>query len=767
MARLAIYYVRSFTDTWAFLINETLSQDDILAPNNAITRWQNAVKINNPLMTMTDSITRDNEKGITYANFDIEVDEANGEHHAAIVLMAMDSFISLLSASNAVQSRSKRTRTEEDPEGDKDGSFSLYVPAEIPPSDLLSNKVGRNGFPVGDTGPFRKWSTVNAIKLSTSESNRDVIERLHNIDGDVNSAAVKAAKNTNRHLDNAEMIRCLTVINKRGEGDIYTLTSDRNANTIRSLEKGGVVADAAIAQRKKSRRKRDMAANPQAIVEKFVSPKKKKLFADTGSKSRGKKRKADTDPPAKKQEVKTRRGGGAGSSSTDSSRSKYTSSHKFTSLVMSPKEFSIAFNASSSLRGAQRTKSLIGKYISLLKAKSKSGVTIISRWVSPPDRRIIVSGDCREDSPKGLESIAFAITCRKSSLFLTFSTLQGLIRQWFKVSGDLYSKMDDISAVAPKMVLTSDTLKKDIRRTAKTLFRGVRPVTGFKVPASLNEIVPPSFFSNSSRSNGVETERDAAAPSLTLGITNDRYMKIIEVLDFLLSGGVFVNACLNNMFFDKCISTSKDAIDRKSSCPVNVDLMVVASECLGYITTLQNYYHDNTDVTSLSPLLNNESPRQHLERKMTIIIEFFLNASHEFRMKRRLQEDMTSTSSELIMRNMNVKGALSTFGNFTVAVKMNNTDIIDITKKRWWTNEHLSRLDAFYGMEDSLKYGSAPTECGIEAATSTSVAAASVTTSVIITSSLLTDACLAKLTSSKSLPSETLGSQGEDPGLSF
>ncbi|KAK3874360.1 hypothetical protein Pcinc_020656 [Petrolisthes cinctipes] len=268
---------------------------------------------------MTDSITRDNEKGITYANFDIEVDEANGEHHAAIVLMAMDSFISLLSASNAVQSRSKRTWTEEDPEGDKDGSFSLYVPAEIPPSDLLSNKVGRNGFPVGDTGPFRKWSTVNAIKLSTSESNRDVIERLHNIDGDVNSAAVKAAKNTNRHLDDAEMIRCLTVINKRGEGDIYTLTSDRKANTIRSLEKGGVVADAAIAQRKKSRRKQDMAANPQAIVEKFVSPKKKKLFADTGSKSRGKKRKADTDPPAKKQEVKTRRGGGAGSSSSDSS----------------------------------------------------------------------------------------------------------------------------------------------------------------------------------------------------------------------------------------------------------------------------------------------------------------------------------------------------------------------------------------------------------------------------------------------------------------
>ena len=62
LARLAIRYIRSFTDAWAFLVNESLANDDILAPSIAFIRWKKAIRANNPLLTLSDAVSRDEKK---------------------------------------------------------------------------------------------------------------------------------------------------------------------------------------------------------------------------------------------------------------------------------------------------------------------------------------------------------------------------------------------------------------------------------------------------------------------------------------------------------------------------------------------------------------------------------------------------------------------------------------------------------------------------------------------------------------------------------
>lgn len=789
-ARLAVYYIRAFTDTWAFLVNETLSPDDILSTDNAFARWKNSVRVNNPLMNMKDFITRDEETKTTTVNFEVEVDELNGENHTALVMVAMDSFLSLLSASNSVQSRSMRIKTEKDPEGNRNGSFTLYVPVDIEPFDLLSNKIGQNGFPVGDTGPFRKWSTINAVKLSSSESNIDVMERLETVDGNVNSEAIRATKHTNRHLDDSEMMRCLSATKKSGKGDTYMVTSDRKANTIRSLENGGAEAENALYQKKKSRRKRDMLSNPYGFADKYVSPKRKKLATDTGRPSSTKKRKLEEDAaPATKPTISSRakvssKRNSMAIAASMANRSKYTSSNKFTSILMTPKESSIAYNASSSLRGSQRTKSLISKYVSLFKNntikehKNKTGA-IISRWSSPPNKRIVLAGGCLEGSPRGLETVNFTVTCKKSELFVMFSSLQCSIKQWLKISGDIYEKMGGIENVV-KMEEISKVLRQRLLSTARTMVMGIRPVAAFKIPPSLNSMA--SYLTSALPSKEpVESSSPTSSSTVTLGMTNDRYMKIVEVFDFMLAGGVFVNACLNSMFFDVCITTSKEHVGRESTCPVHVDLIRTASECLGHLKRLHNYKASLADdATSSVPsgnikplLLNNESQRQYLERKMSTPVETFINESYNFRMKRRFQDCLTKESSDMIVQTMGTKGALNAFINTTTSIRSESIDVMSSEKKRWWSSDTLDHLDSLYGMEESLKYGFVDNDEPVEnengqlqqslqsdstpytttPASSTSTVA-SVTASALIVSNLLTDACLAKLTSSNSLPDD-------------
>ena len=761
--------MRCFTDAFASLVNESQANDDILAPSNAFIRWKKALRANNPLLTLSDTVSRDEkEKNHVSVDFELNVDEAKGEYHAAILLMAIDSFLSLLSASNSVQTRSKRIKTETDPEGNKKGFFTLYVPAEVPMEYLLSNKLGQNGFPVGDSGPFEKWSTVNAVKILASESSADVLDRLERVDRDTISAAIRATKKTNKYLDDSEMSRCLVFNKKNGKGEMYTMSSDRKANNICSLEKGGVIAEAAIAQKKKSRRKRDMSANPAVFVEKFVSPKKRKLMTAamcggaTNGGSASKRRKTTTTSSASSSATSIVTTTDINPSSViEPNTSRYASSHKFTSMLMTPKEFTVAFNSSSSLRGAQRTKSLINKYVSLLKANfSKAPKNnpegVLSRWRSPEGRSIVVVGDCKEGSPHGIETIGFSVTCKKSELFRSVSSLHTLLRQWMKISSEIYSKITHVGENLPKMEMVAEALKTSLKKTSKTIVRGVKPITSFKVPSCFN------CQDQKKQSDDVSTPGNPPSPSSIMGMSNERYTKIIEVFDFLMSGGVFVNAALNFMFFDSCID----------ECPPNIDIMVIASECMGHVTELNNFKAGlGCTVAPLqqpsSPLLSNETPRQFLERKMTGPVDTFVNTSQDFRSRNRLPQDLTDACRSNIAGILNTRGAIAAFNDTAIKIRFSSSDVAIPLENKWWTVSHVRELDSLYDMTNSFKsgprcdpgsvsngsylaqpYDDAP----VPSSSSSSAEAASTTASAIVIASVLTVSSLAKITSSKPFP---------------
>lgn len=276
--------------------------------------------------------------------------------------------------------------------------------------------------------------------------------------------AIKEVEKTKRHLDMSEMGRCLAHNNKNGKGCLYSISSDRRANHTRFVEQGGEAAAENISKdKKKSRRRRDMSDDPLRLEEKIVtcdprydSPKKRKMIVDSGTKCRH-------SPPAKR----PRRGIGDRVGQADG----YISINKFTSLVMTPKEFSIAFSSSSSLRGAQRSKSLKGKYISFYKAsseKSNSGKPpseLFSKWSSPKYRKLVVVAtqeDVDDRRPAAFGTLGFSITCKKSNLFVTCTALHSATRQWMKMTKEIQEKVEKLGKELPKMKIISTLLRNNL-----------------------------------------------------------------------------------------------------------------------------------------------------------------------------------------------------------------------------------------------------------------------------------------------------------------
>ena len=214
----------------------------------------------------------------------------------------------------------------------------------------------------------------------------------------------------------------------------------------------------------------------------------------------------------------------------------------------------------------------------------------------------------------------------KSDLFKSVSSLHTLLRQWMKVSSEIYSKITHVGKNVPKMETVVEILQTSLKKTSRTMVRGVKPITSFKIPACFAY-----KMQDQNQSITVSTSGDLSnppPPSSIMGLSNERYAKIVEVFDFLMSRGVFVNAALNIMFFDSCID----------KCPPNIDVLVTASECMGQVTELNNFKSSlGGAVTSAvppqqpSPLLNKETPRQFLERKMIGPVDTFVNTSQDSR----------------------------------------------------------------------------------------------------------------------------------------
>lgn len=736
IANAAIGYVRAFTDCWAFLVNESLptSYHVNLSVSKAYARWKNAVEIGNPLLTMGDDYNMNKDGGTV--EFDIKVNDTNGEHHAAIVLLALDSFMSLLSASDAVQTRSvTSSKTSKD---DK-GHFSLYVPASVPMETLLSCMVGKRGFPAGDTGPFRKWNTVNAVKLSADEQIGDVMERLATVDGDTTAAAIIATKNVNRYLDDSEMERCITLNNKNRRGDMFTVTSDRKANNNSNMEKGGIIAEAAKVQKKKSRRKRDIYANPAVLVDKFTAtlvekPSKKRKAPEVSSLS--------SNLPC----------------NLESSR------YKFTSLTMSAKDFLIAFDSSSSLRGSQRSKSLVGKFVSLsktvfVKNKNNKNDKLLSEWISPEDRKLVIVCGASEGKGSAFKvfEIRFKVRCSKSSFFDPVSGTSSTLKHLMKLTGVLITYLKLFGKEIPKFEPITKSISLNLTKMALSLVKGVRPIIGFKVPNCIK-------FENMSIENKWNSQ------TFFMGMTAERYNRIIEVFDFMLSRGAFVSAALNSSFFLDAGVRYRHG--NRSAAWVNIDLIKVAAECMCHVTDVSRYqergYPDDHPITK-----TNETTRQYTERKMTQPVELFINTSYCYRHKNKIQMNITETGRKALDKLLDTRGAISAFMEGTISVDTRSALAESKKNKTYWNQWKLEELDTLYGMSDAYKTGQmcspdsngscSQDECGDisrpppkrwnqELSASLPQTSVQVAANTIVVASVLTYPALAKATSSKHFP---------------
>ena len=742
IANAAIGYVRAFTDCWAFLVNESLptSTHVNLSVKKAYARWKNAVEVGNPLLTMKDGYNM--IKGGGTVEFDIDVNDTNGEHHAsAIVLLALDSFMSLLSASDAVQTRSITSPTS----GKNDiGLFSIYVPANAPVETLLNCMVGMRGFPAGDTGPFRKWNNVNAVRLSADEQIGDVAERIATVDGDTTAAVIVAAKNINRYLDEFEMERCITLNNKNRKGDIFTVTSDRKASNNRNMEKGGVIAEAAKAQKKKSRRRRDMYANPALLVDKFSA--------------------SSAEKPSKKRKA------AAAASSFPNVPSNQESRYKFTSLTMSAKDFLIAFDSSSSLRGSQRSKSLVGKFISLsktnfVKNKNNENKKLLSEWISPEDRKLVVVCGASEGrgSASNIFEIRFKVRCSKSRFFDPVSVTSSTLKHLMKLTGILITYLKLFGKEIPKFDPITKSMVINLTKMVLCLVKGVRSTIGFKVPNCIS-------FKNMA----IETNK-WNSQTFFMGLTGERYNRIIEVFDFMLSRGAFVCAALNSSFFLDAGVRYRHG--NRSAAWVNIDLMKVAAECMHHVTDVSRY--QVRDFPEDHPITKtNETTRQYLERKMSQPVESFINTSYTYRHTNKIQNNITETGRKALDKLLHTRGAISAFMEGTISVDTRSALIKSKKNKTYWNPWKLEELDTLYGMSDSYKTGQlcsphssggcSRDECGDisrppprkkrwtnnqqSPAAASSQNTAQVAANTIVVSSILTYPSLAKATSSKHLP---------------
>lgn len=228
IARLAVCYVRAFTDTWAFLINETLPSSEIPLACDAFARWENSLVLNNPLLMLEDKFIFDENQNVEIA-FSVEVDEKSCEQNIAVLLMAIDSFLSLLASSNNVQifnssnsSASVKPGTTTSVDDNKDDEqntlpkddtheFALYVPVNTRFDNLLSHKIGQIGFPAGNTGPFQKWSLLNTMKLGQDDKLDDVISRMQTGgDSKLITEAISASRNGMENLEETEMRKILS-----------------------------------------------------------------------------------------------------------------------------------------------------------------------------------------------------------------------------------------------------------------------------------------------------------------------------------------------------------------------------------------------------------------------------------------------------------------------------------------------------------------------------------------------------------------------------
>ena len=693
LTNLVCNYVRAFGDSWAQLIKMTSSNkfrnNRPMAPLNdeneriTVSAWEKSLKICNPMLSLTDNISLSEDGRSVVVQFSVEVDDTHGVTQTAIIMLALDSLMSLLASS-------AHASVESDKEA---SSFTMKIPSTASGEELLNNK----GFPVGLCGPFKRWSLnfksatmggkggmagIAAVVISDVDKNKgfdtsgtDIIERMH------------CVTSATQQLDDSEMVRTLNINRRTESGSRYSVNSTRHTNhkdmqyqqtlydkaakeekkqqksqVISSELKGffetcereeddseeneeeeeeeedaedinkeekeedNATTDAAHidngtligarATLKRSRCKRECSVNLQTFIHKFIGTAKKNA-------SKGRQQTTYCYPPP---------------------------SDTFTSLFMQASESDAFYQTCQSLRGASRLKSVLGKYAGRQHDRKhggnhQDGLYIRTEegweWTSPENRRLVIV------FPDGSELVVlFKISCIRSEYFDKVSNTSAAAKNWMRVTVQLLRELKGIEAFMPLMGPSASAIQPNLIKTLVVVLN-IRQTIGFRIPDHSKDWLP-------ERRN---------TPLSSMGITSDRYDRIIEVMDLLMAGGTFVSACLNNAYFyergiiPKSVSTMHK---RQRQSWLHLDAMRLASIVLKYVHKARGMQHQTTAIASTPPT------RQSIGSAITSQIQNFSDLSCCMR-KREIQNYVSEDGKADIDYRISNAGAFKALVESTVA----------------------------------------------------------------------------------------------------
>nr|BDU62157.1 wsv045-like protein [Chionoecetes opilio bacilliform virus]GAV93162.1 hypothetical protein SCV_038 [Chionoecetes opilio bacilliform virus] len=629
-------YVHAIGDTWAHLIKQTSLRrnkttgekykNKKLAEKITTEIWDMHIAICNPMLSLSDTISLSEDGKSVNVDFNVEVEDTYGVTQTAILMLALDSFVSLVASSPFISMSSNK----------KDSKFLLKVPVNVNCEDLLNNK----GFPVGLCGPFKRWSLnfkagnlvgkggvagMSGIVLSDTDSSfdntgTDVIERM-------NSVTLAS-----QQLDDSEMGRTLNMNRRTETGCRFNVSSTKQTNQKdlmhhqslvlkaiaedeKDLQQTVDIEDDEIAtqntknHRKRSRRKGECSTNPLTFVEKFVGMGKKRVPGG----SSGRQQKQQSQPSLA-----------------------HPPSPIFASLFLSGSKSDACYQTCHSLRGVSRIKSLLGKYASCQHNGRNCGdedtkplfrVTKEGwKWTLPEDRRIVLV------FPDGFErTVSFSITCRKSWMFKAVCTVAFSAKHWLRISADL------IAPLAFLPVPDSNKTQRVIIAAFAYVYR-LRQVIGFRIPDHSKAYLPGPWN----------------IPLSSMGVTSDRYDRIIEVVDMLMAGGAFVSSCLNNAFFyERNVRPMLRRVGRNRESWLHIDALELSTKVLEHI------HRNKTTQNSLSTATGNTNT-------ITEIIQDFSDVSSSMR-KKDTQKCLSADGKKAIDTMIHKSGALKALVDFTVA----------------------------------------------------------------------------------------------------
>lgn len=687
VSNMVCNYVRSFSDTWSYLMRKSSTADiknkrkaKMAAAANGhghentttttslqvdleedIREWNKNKPLCNPLFGMKDRIERDTINSKVRVIFSVETDDRSGVSQTAVLMLALDSFISLLGSADCSMVISDKDKN----------TFNIRVPFNARAESLLNNA----GFPAGLCGPFKRWS-IN-FKASGLSGKSGIAGLSGSVLTDINNGVIgtkgttilemaNLVSNSVQQLDDSEMSRTLSYAKRLGADNSFSVCTSRQVNQhnifrqqnafvknladrLSAAEGAGAVAPAHFKEeepatddkeaandeedllmdgvnknfkktqtKKRSRRKGECSINTLSFVEKYVGNCKALSVKSSGC-----------PPPSK----------------------------EFTSLFMSGAEADACYQTCRSMRGASRIRSLLNKYGNkeLMKEKKDGSGW---KWTSPKDRRVILV----DEHTGGEFDLVFEVHCNKSQWFDVVSSIPVIAKPWVRDTSKLIHILKCLEEFLPSMGSAMPHIVMNLMKTLAGVC-SLRDTIGFRIPEHGKNLLPITW----------------TAPMSSMGITSQRYDRIIEVMDLLITGGAFVTSCLNNIYFyENGIEPKKtwlhvDVMDlsaRVFEC-VNsrIDKYGAMGSCAPILISKTGISIKNIDspakLTQLPSPSQHQPTRQSIDMAISSIINNYTEVSSKYR-ERAMQKCMTDHGKHCLDAMIYKEGALRALTKCTV-----------------------------------------------------------------------------------------------------